>query len=260
MRDLLDDQAEDRKIRFSPDVGFVLDPSEPTRIDTGALADVRKDDSTLVGLNVSGLLFNGGYTQENMFGLKSDYRQLVYSIVDFLMTDETVLIVLIPHVFMPPGHVESDPEACRKIYEELSDRYPDRVFLTRGPYNHNEIKYVIGLCDFFIGSRMHSCIAALSQFIPAVGLAYSAKFKGVFESIGLKECVADAYECKSDDVLSIVRAAFEARDRIRAHLETVIPEMQRNILDLFADETSPGAPDPMADNKQRETTTCRSTK
>ena len=260
LRDLLENQAENGKIRFSPDVAFVLDPCEPSHIDIGTLADVRKESSTVVGLNVSGLLFNGGYTQENMFGLKSDYRQLVYSIMDFLMKDDKVLILLIPHVFMPTGHVESDPEACLRIYEELSDKYANRLFLAQGSYNHNEIKYVIGLCDFFIGSRMHSCIAALSQLIPAVGLAYSAKFKGVFESIGLEECVADAYDCKSGDVLSVVKTTFEARDRMAAHLKNIIPQVQKMILDMFSTETSPGNPAPKAHTEQCRISMCRSAK
>jgi len=245
LRNLLKDHTKNGKIRFAPDVAFVLDSREPERIDIGSLDDVRNEDSTVVGLNVSGLLFSGGYTQENMFGLKSDYRQLVYRIVDFLMKDEKVLMLLVPHVFVPAGHVESDPEACLKTYEELSEKYPGRIFLAQGQYSHNEIKYVIGSCDFFIGSRMHACIAALSQFIPAVGLAYSAKFKGVFESIGLGDYVADACVCRSDEVLSTIGAAFGARDRIGAHLERVIPQVQASILSMFATGCSPCTPHPV---------------
>jgi polysaccharide pyruvyl transferase WcaK-like protein len=134
--------------------------------------------------------------------------------------------------------VESDPEACLKIYEEMKDKYPGRIFPVRGQYNHNEIKYIIGLCDFFIGSRMHACIAALSQFVPAVGLAYSKKFRGVFHSIGVEQCVADAYTCPSEEVLSTIKMAFEAREQIRAHLKKVIPQKQKNILNMFASENT----------------------
>ena len=47
-------------------------------------------------------------------------------------------------------------------------------------------KAVIGQCDFFIGSRMHACIAALSQGVPCVGVAYSMKFAGVFDTVGME--------------------------------------------------------------------------
>ena len=47
------------------------------------------------------------------------------------------------------------------------------------------MKYLIGQCDFFVGSRMHSCIAAVSQCVPAVSIAYSDKFIGVMATLGL---------------------------------------------------------------------------
>lgn len=229
----LSNHSNNGKIRFMPDVAFVLDIHEPEHIDVGKLNDNRNKDSIVVGLNVSGLLINGGYTQENMFGLKTNYSELVYSIVDLLMKDKRLLLLLVPHVFAPSGHVESDPDACLKVYEELNKKYPDRIFLTRGEYNQNEIKYIIGLCDFFIGSRMHACIAALSQSIPAIGIAYSKKFQGVFESIELGNCVADTSLFSKDEILSTIGAAFEMRDQIRLHLDKIIPEVKENILNMF---------------------------
>jgi len=234
VRILLGNHSNNGKIRFMPDVAFALDSHKPEHIDVGTLNDNRKKDSIVVGLNISGLLFNGGYTQKNMFGLKTDYRELINSVIDFLMKNERLLVLLVPHVVTPCRAVEDDPNACRQLYGELSERYPGRIFLTQGKYNHNNIKYIIGLCDFFIGSRMHACIAALSQSIPAVGIAYSKKFHGVFESIGLGDCVADAYQCSSEaELLSVVETAFEKRDQTRTHLDKVIPKIQAEILKML---------------------------
>ena len=230
---LLNSHKENGKVRFAPDVAFVLDPREPQSLDLGSLYDVRSKDSVVVGLNISGLLFSGGYTRDNMFGLKTDYREMIDGVVDYLMTDERALVLLVPHVFTPNRPVEDDPRACREVYEKIHNTYPGRIFITQGRYNHNDIKYVIGLCDFFIGSRMHSCIAALSQSIPAVGIAYSKKFKGVFESVGLEHCVADAYQCDQDELLSTVKTAFENRDQIRMKLNEILPEVKADIFNMF---------------------------
>ena len=234
VRMLLDNRNINGKLRFMPDVAFVLDSNEPETIEVGSLNNIRNKSSIVVGLNISGLLFNGGYTQENMFGLKTNYRELIDSVVDSLMKDERILVLLVPHVLAPSRTVEDDPNACRQLYDKLIEKYPGRIFLTRGNYNHNNIKYIIGLCDFFIGSRMHACIAALSQSIPAVGIAYSKKFQGVFESVGLGDCVADAYQCgNNSELLSIVEAAFEKRDQTRKHLDRVIPEIKAEILGML---------------------------
>ena len=221
------------KLRFMPDVAFILDSYRPKIIDVGSLDDVRKEGSIVVGLNISGLLFNGGYSQENMFGLKVSYSELIFGVVDFLMKDQRLLVLLVPHVLSPSMVVEDDPNACRQLYEKLSEKYPGRIFLTQGQYDQNGIKYIIGLCDFFIGSRMHACIAALSQSIPAVGIAYSKKFQGVFESVGMGNYVADVYRCSKDEMLSTIRMAFENREQIRINLNTIIPEIKSNILNML---------------------------
>jgi colanic acid/amylovoran biosynthesis protein len=221
------------KLRFMPDVAFILDSHKPKIIDIGFLDNMRREGSIVVGLNISGLLFNGGYTQENMFGLKASYSELIYGVVDFLMKDQRLLVLLVPHVLSPSMVVEDDPNACRQLYKKLSEKYPGRIFLTQGQYDQNGIKYIIGLCDFFIGSRMHACIAALSQSVPAVGIAYSKKFQGVFESVGMGNYVADVYQCSEDKLLTTIKTALENRDKIRMHLNRVVPEIKTNILSML---------------------------
>ncbi len=233
-RELLNIHNENKKVRFAPDVAFILDAREPENIDPGLPNDVRTEDSILVGMNISGLLFSGGYTRDNMFGLRANYQELVYDIIELLLKHERVVVLLIPHVFPPKGlEVESDPDACGQVYDKMHAEYPDRVFLVQGVYNQNEIKYLIGKCDFFIGSRMHSCIAALSQCVSTVGLAYSKKFLGVFESIDAEESVIDVRSAETEEILSTIDEAFEQRQETANRLKATIPEIQRQLLRVF---------------------------
>lgn len=236
VKEFLKESEATEKIRFSPDVAFVLDPRKPENIDVGQMETARTAATTLVGLNVSGLLFNGGYTRDNMFGLKTSYRALLGKVVDLLMKQQDLIILLVPHVFTATGHVEHDPDACLEVFNSVSEKYGDRVFLVRGQYNHNEIKYVIGMCDLFIGSRMHSCIAAISQCVPAIGLAYSKKFQGVFRSIGLEQYAVNLYERGEKDVLDTISRAAENRKTISEYLKKKIPEIQERVWDIFASD------------------------
>jgi len=234
LKNVLNIDANSGKVRFAPDVAFVLDARKPEFADASFLSVAKDRGAILTGFNVSGLLFNGGYTQDNMFNLKSDYRELVFQLIKHLMQNEKVVILLIPHVF-PSAElsVESDLEACRKVFAKLREIYPGRLFCVEGQYDQSEVKYVIGVCDFFIGSRMHSCIAALSQYIPTVGLAYSKKFRGVFESVGLADCVADARNCDEGQLLEKVELALEQKNRIKKHLENTIPSIKQAVLNIF---------------------------
>lgn len=233
---LLGGAAANGKVLFAPDVAFVLEAREPSALDLDGLDQVRTKTSTVVGLNVSGLIYYGGYEGGNEFGLMVDYRGLIDGIVDLVLQSENTLILLVPHVIPTGGfreNVENDRNACLDVYGRLSQRHPGRLFVARGRYDQCEIKYVIGMCDFFVGTRMHSCIAALSQCIPAVGLAYSRKFSGVFETVGVGDLVADMRSANAREILAAIRNALASRDAIAGRLRETVPPAKQQVMALL---------------------------
>lgn len=233
-REILGIKGKRSNIRFCYDVGFVLDPSKPVEESfENTSFDGAISPSCTVGLNVSGLLYMGGYTRDNMFGLKVDYRLLVNEIIEFLITKKKAHVVLVPHVMGGSEHAESDSEVCRRLYSELKSRYGAHLSLVNGTYDQAGIKHMIGTCDFFIGSRMHACIAALSQCIPAVPIAYSRKFIGVMETIGFESYVADPCRLDIGAILDIIDKAFEDRAAIAERLRSQMPEVKEKVLGLF---------------------------
>jgi len=223
-------RSSNGKIRFCFDVGFILDPVRPVDMDL-QLGDQHGKERPVVGLNVSGLLYMGGYSRNNMFGLKLDYREFIADLIDFMIRKKNATVVLVPHVF--GTRAESDAVVCEGLYASLNERYSGRLLVATGPFNQSGIKHIIGLCDFFIGSRMHACIAALSQNIPTVSIAYSSKFVGVMQSIGVAELVADPRKLESEEILRVVNGAFENRSRLKGHLETTMPHVRATVLNLF---------------------------
>lgn len=221
------------KVRFVPDVAFVLDSYRPNQLHIKPSMEIRKPGSILIGVNVSGLLYNND-NNNIRFNLRSDYKELISDVMEMLLADKQVNILLIPHVFPPKeNEYESDPIACSQIYRKLNAKYDDRVFLVQEEYDHTGIKYIIGCCDFVLGSRMHACIAALSQGIPAVGLAYSDKFEGVFESIGENDCVVDLRYNNVKQILLAIKKIFSRRDKIRRHLIHIMPEIRLSIMSVL---------------------------
>jgi len=236
VKNLLAGTGMDGKVHFAPDVAFLLDPRKPPDLNLGDFERVRTPQSIVVGLNVSGLIYYGGYTGRNEFGLKVDYRELVNRIVDHLLAQEHTLIVLVPHVIPTGGYggnVENDLNACLDVHDRFAKSHPGRLFVARGRYDQGQVKYIIGLCDFFIGTRMHSCIAALSQCIPAVGLAYSKKFKGVFETAGVGRLVLDLRDIGEDQAVAMVDEIFRGRRTTADHLRARIPSIKQQVLNLL---------------------------
>ncbi len=168
-----------------------------------------------IGINPSGLLWNGGYTGKNQFGLKIDYQVLIARLIESIDTDKYD-IVLVPHVLHGPTYfIEDDYKVCRW----LNKKYP---FSTIAPFFYTpvEAKSFISGLDLLIGSRMHCCIAAYSSGVPVYPLAYSRKFKGLF-----KEELAYPYgaELVLDDVKSIVGGMQHVLDQL-VHIQSSMPD------------------------------------
>ena len=223
-------EAASVKLRLCYDVGFVVQPIRPVKLEPLTL--LKKDDSEcLVGFNVSGLLYAKGSKGGKDFGLKENYRYLVEQVLDFLVNVKQARVLLVPHVFGKAP--DSDSVVCGQVYEQVKDKFGDRVEWVRDKYDQNEIKYIIGSCDMFIGSRMHACIAALSQSVPTVALAYSRKFIGVMETIGFEEVSADLRSMSAQEIFQRVDQIYDDRLELRQRLQIRMPEVQSAVLDLM---------------------------
>lgn len=232
VRHLLRIDDDDARACFCPDMGFVVEPHAPHSPDLGGL-ELPSTDRTrpLVGFNVSGLLLMGGYDKSNMFQLNVNYADLVDRLVELFVDEKNANVLLIPHVF--GKHEESDTWAIETVYERLRQRHLEHLFCARGTYDQNEIKHIIGRCEFFVGSRMHACIAALSQAIPAIGVAYSDKFSGVFASVGAAELVADPRQLTLEQTLATIAHAFDSRHVAQLNLVRRMPQVKTQVLSLL---------------------------
>lgn len=220
------------RLEFCYDVGFVME----SYIRDDRLPEwltQRDPKIPLVGLNVSGLLYIGGYTRNNMFGLKADYPRLIHELIDYFVLTCGAHVMLVPHVFGGEGGGEGDAGACREVYQDVSADIRKSLHLIEDEYDQHEIKALIGQCDFFLGSRMHACIAALSQCVPAVGLAYSKKFDGVFMSAGVDDLVIDLRKHDCGSIIDLVSSTYQRRFEIRTLLESNMPNIRKRVLDLF---------------------------
>jgi len=223
-----------QKVKLYPDVAFIMEPNKPTTASINHLENMKRDGKQLIGLNISGLLYHGGYTRDNMFGLKCDYPALVKEIIAIFTRMDNQHVLLVPHVLPSTDlEVEDDFLAAGLALKELPPETQQKVILLEKGYDQNETKYIIGLCDFFLGARMHATIAAISQRIPAVALAYSRKFTGVFETAGIADCVIDLRNLQNEQILDRIMEIYHRRDQFRTVLEKNVPELQVMLLTMF---------------------------
>lgn len=230
--ELLGGSKKKVKAGFCPDVAFTLPYAFPSKFTIAPPADVF-GGQTLVGINVSGLLYHNSEAGADRFGLRFDYKTFILSIMEKLMAEKSTRIILIPHTYGEEGSAGGDSHASRQLYEMLKDKYRNRLFLVTGNYREFEAKGIIGRCDFFIGSRMHACIAAISQGIPTAAVAYSKKFHGVFEGVGLETMVVDARSVNLDEAVQRIVALFQNRVTERISIKQKIDSAKSQVKETF---------------------------
>ncbi|EDY80601.1 hypothetical protein VDG1235_215 [Verrucomicrobiia bacterium DG1235] len=219
-----------RTITFSHDMAFALTPKKPASDLLPDWLDRTNTKRPLIGLNVSGLLYRGGYTGKNEFELGGSYAELAQKIVKLFIEKLECDVFLASHVV---GDGENDYDAVMQLQKDLPDNAHAHLHATNPALSHREIKYVIGQSDFFLGSRMHATIAALSQSVPAVGLAYSRKFDGVFNSIGAKDLVLDLRSMPNDKILTAIESLFRRRIELQKKLTPSVSKAKENALALY---------------------------
>jgi polysaccharide pyruvyl transferase WcaK-like protein len=219
LAELLGDELDPARHRSGVDVAFGLPAIAPA-----ALPDeldrwlTERGSRPVAGVNVSGLLHAAGGGADR-YGLRGTYEPMTAALVRRLVA-EGARVVLVPHVV---GGPECDAAACRRVLSDLGAEAHGAVLALDGDYDASGAKWLIGQLDFFAGTRMHSCIAALSSGVPAAGLAYSKKTLGVFESCGQGDAVPDLRSEADGAVVDRVAELFRERERRRTALAAARP-------------------------------------
>jgi colanic acid/amylovoran biosynthesis protein len=249
LRELVGAEYDPQRHRCGVDVAFAL-PSRDPGAKLGRVQSWLEGDDPVVGVNVSGLLYNKSAQAQERFGLRDDHRRVVERLVRRLLQEPDIRVVLVPHV-VGPGD-ESDDLAGAHLAERLGES--TRVLSLGRDLDASEVKYLIDRLDWFVGARMHSTIAALSSRTPAAAMAYSDKFRGVFASCDVGHRVLDARGLETHDLVDAAMAAFDERDDDVRRLGAALPQVEAALdeqFDAFVRDMRSGRSDVPRSNAER---------
>lgn len=186
----------------------------------------RVQGKTRIGINVSGLLYQGGYTGRNEFGLTIDYKDLTHRLIEHWQC-LGYEVHLLPHVVGRAGN-DGDLE----VVPDLVDRYPELI-LPETFASASEAKGYISGLDFVTGGRMHACIGAFSSHTPVVPIAYSRKFNGLFGTLEYPHFV-DGKTASTDEAYAAITQACEERAELSKNMERGL-QIANSRLDAYED-------------------------
>lgn len=201
-------------VRYAPDTAFILP------------ADANKNikDTKIIGINISPMILNYA---KNADATMKNYCHLI----EFILNKTDMNILFVPHVVSENNDDRIAIESLIKATQIPSHRYS-----VANDSNCQLIKGEIGLCDYFIGARTHSTIAAYSQFIPTLVMGYSVKSLGIAQDLfGVSDNYVIPVTSLSDEnaLTQAFKWLFQNENIIRRRLETVVPEKQKMIINNY---------------------------
>lgn len=186
------------------DVAFALPYAAPASRDGGNIR---------VGLNVSGLLFNRGYSGANEFGMEIDYPEFTRQLIGRLLAEPDVEVWLVSHVNSDALPRDDDGRVAAALHEE----FPATRLAPRFTSPSDAKSFIAGL-DFLVAGRMHACIAAFSAGVPVVPVAYSRKFSGLFGALLGYEHMLPVRGVDTEAALDFTLDRFRNRSALRADI------------------------------------------
>ena len=203
-----------KNVELIPDMAFMLKPSK-NRFNMRETYQISQNQ-LLIGITVRKCSEDQNKVNR--------YVRTMAEIMNKVISNKNAHFVFIPQVrFLN----DDDLEIAQSIKNHLDNK--NHFSLIDKDFSPSEIKTMIGECDIFFGTRMHSNIFATSMRIPTVAIAYQKKTNGIMQMLGLSDYVINIEDLEKSDCYATIEKCIENKNKISKHLDVVIPKIQSDI-------------------------------
>lgn len=216
------------------DTAFCLETASEEsvrKIETEEKVDLSK---MYIGMSISPMMCTF-YEKWNPKAKTLPYYKMMASVLDKIIEAADCNVVLVANV--TGGKKRNDDRFAARAVAEYCTHF-SRIYCIQGEYSPSEIKGILKNAEVVIGSRMHVNIAALSNCIPTIAIAYSLKSFGIMEVCGQEKWVYPIEELDGDKLFNVFMKLWEKKKDVRIELSKRIPaihEMAASNGKIFAD-------------------------
>lgn len=204
------------KVIFVPDLAFSFEnPSTSYKAEVYQRIDI-SPSRKYVGVLPNVHLYRWG-------GMKT--VSILATLIDYLAVHLNYFVLLIPHEVH--GNVASidDEFVCNLIYRKV--RHKSKVIMVPSNLTANEIKSLIGLCDFTIVSRYHAMISSLKMLVPLIVIGWANKYYETMELFDLTEFVIDYKNLEEKELINKITTLLCKREVIVKRIKEKLSKYER---------------------------------
>jgi len=152
------------------------------------------------------------------------YRENVLNLLDYFSRGLGRKVLVIPHSL-------DDAEVSERLVSDFCSQKntgEGEVTLLEGNFSPQELKAIIAKSDFFVGSRIHACISAISTKIPTLLFIPRSDYRGVgtMGFFGLTKWVVDP-DVQPGRFLEVLKEAYRERGEIRNSISKKLPQVKQ---------------------------------
>ena len=209
---------------------WLLEPAEPACVKKISLQEqIPLFEKPLVGFNFCGFNVASELISRDKYKEQRPDEELapLVAVLRYLLDELKVNVVMVPHVYRMNLRGEMVPGPDGKITDQLYNlvikqlpEYKEKLMVVRGTYPVSEIKAVIGQCDLFVAGRLHAGVAAMSQCIPTILLAYGYKHYGFARLAGMEQYVSNNFKgvIHASDIIEKVGLAWKSKGALSGEI------------------------------------------
>ncbi|KQC11271.1 MAG: hypothetical protein APR54_02860 [Candidatus Cloacimonas sp. SDB] len=204
-------------ICLTADAAYLMPQAEPERIERILSAERITNEGPIVGISVSQLI-------ANRFKSSDEFVELVAKVADMIVEQMKCKVLFIPHVTGPKPELD-DRLIHHRIYALV--KHQGSVQNLTSDYLPQELKGIIGVCDLFIGARMHACIAALSMGVPTINISYHHKSRDVLADFAQESTTISITDLTDERLIEIITEMWDKREQLRLEILRKVPLVQK---------------------------------
>ena len=156
-----------------------------------------------------------------------NYLEAVAGAVDYIIEKLNAHVIFFPHVTLPPSN--DDRLISKEVFNRIENK--SKVTILTKDYPPEQLKGMYGCMSFFIGTRFHSCIFALSMHVPTIAIRYTHKATGIMKMLDMDVYVCNINTITTQELISKIDKIWTERDEVKKKLEEKIRVMQAKSID-----------------------------
>ena len=148
--------------------------------------------------------------------------------------DKSIALFGFHFVFLPQyvtGFQYDDLDISKMIIAEMKNKNNVEIAEIE---NADDLKSYVNMMKMVISSKLHPSVMALASSVPTVCIAYDQKQVGLFEAVGLADCVIPLHALSEERLLQKIGFTWGNQEQIRKALAAQSCSIRKNVKETIS--------------------------